>query len=375
MIVAARADQGLLTIDWEDGHRGLVSWRWLSDACGCPRCLVPGTMQRVARVWESAGPAGTPMDYVQGREGLKVVWSPGHEYLFPAEWLRENCGCVGCATARVVYSSGRHVLWDAADGIPRRWPYEEVRRDLEVRREWLSEVARRGVALLEGAPHGPGAVLEVAEWFGYVRETNYGRIFDIQVEHDPANLANTDLGLEPHTDNPYRDPVPTLQLLHCLSTASHGGETVLVDGAAIDLRLRAVQPEAHQALCGLPARWEYRDAYARLRWQGPVLEHDLSGNLRQIRWNERSRQPLPLTPADAGRFIDALAAFRAAAGSDQLQARFTLAPGDVLLFDNRRVLHGRTAYPAADRRHLQGCYADIDGLLSALEILEGRPGG
>ena len=78
-----------------------------------------------------------------------------------------------------------------------------------------------------------------------------------------------------------------------------------------------------------------------------------------------------------------------------------LAPGDCLVFDNTRVLHARTAFapsaavpgssppgnPSADgtaaddapggipaeetarERHLQGCYADIDGLLSTLAVL------
>ena len=66
-------------------------------------------------------------------------------------------------------------------------------------------------------------VLEVAATFGYVRETNYGRLFDVRVEPDPDNLAFTSREIAPHTDNPYRDPVPTLQLLHCLRDARSDG--------------------------------------------------------------------------------------------------------------------------------------------------------
>jgi gamma-butyrobetaine dioxygenase len=43
----------------------------------------------------------------------------------------------------------------------------------------------------------------------------------------------------PHTDNPYRDPVPTVQLLHCLRTSEDGGDTGLVDGFAAAAALRA----------------------------------------------------------------------------------------------------------------------------------------
>jgi len=35
-------------------------------------------------------------------------------------------------------------------------------------------------------------------------------------------LAYTNLGIEPHTDNPYRDPVPTIQILYCLENSVRG---------------------------------------------------------------------------------------------------------------------------------------------------------
>ncbi len=48
-----------------------------------------------------------------------------------------------------------------------------------------------------------------------------------------------------------------------------------------------------------------------------------------------------------------------------------LHPGDCLIFDNTRILHGRTAFTGAGQRLLQGCYADLDGLASSLAVLEG----
>ena len=54
------------------------------------------------------------------------------------------------------------------------------------------------------------------------------------------------------------------------------------------------------------------------------------------------------------------------------QLNLRLAPGDCLVFDNTRVLHARTAFslnPGSPERHLQGCYADLDGLASTLAVL------
>ena len=37
--------------------------------------------------------------------------------------------------------------------------------------------------------------------------------------------------LAPHTDNPYRNPVPCIQLLHCIENEVSGGLSTLVDGS------------------------------------------------------------------------------------------------------------------------------------------------
>jgi gamma-butyrobetaine dioxygenase len=39
------------------------------------------------------------------------------------------------------------------------------------------------------------------------------------------------------------------------------------------------------------------------------------------------------------------------------------------VFDNTRVLHARTGFTAGGERHLQGCYADLDGAASNLAVL------
>ena len=91
---------------------------------------------------------------------------------------------------------------------------------------------RDGFTLIRGVPCRAGMVATVAGCFGYVRETNYGRVFDVRVEAAPSHLASTGLALSPHTDNPYRDPEPTVQLLHCHTSAAAGGDTILVDGFA-----------------------------------------------------------------------------------------------------------------------------------------------
>ena len=54
-----------------------------------------------------------------------------------------------------------------------------------------------------------------------------------------------------------------------------------------------------------------------------------------------------------------------------LRAALRLQPGDVMCFDNYRLLHGRAEFdPNSGPRHLQGCYVDRDDFLSRLRALE-----
>src|SRR5262249_38928964 len=108
--------------------------------------------------------------------------------------------------------------------------YADVVSNRTVFRHWLASIAELGFAVLEGAPGEDGTVADVAELFPHVRTTTYGRVFDVAVRVDASNLADTALALSLHTDNAYRVPTPTLQLLQCMTSSAAGGETVLADG-------------------------------------------------------------------------------------------------------------------------------------------------
>ena len=137
--------------------------------------------------------------------------------------------------------------------------WNRFRSDPGHRVDCLDAMQRTGFTLLRGVPATPGTVLEVAAAFGYVRETNYGKLFDVRVEATPNNLAFTGLPIAPHTDNPYRDPVPTVQLLHCLSNAVDGGESGLVDGFHAAALLREEDPAAFDVLTRTPVTFQFSD--------------------------------------------------------------------------------------------------------------------
>lgn len=121
----------------------------------------------------------------------------------------------------------------------------------------------------------------------------------------------------------------------------------------------------------------YAEATAQLRATRPMIGVNHCGLIREITYNSRSMEPvrprsgaLPREAADEmHEFYVAYRAFAAILLRPSGTLRFALAPGDCVVFDNTRILHSRAGISATGRRHLQGCYADIDGVESTVSVL------
>lgn len=359
-----------LAIRWSDGRESPYPAIWLADNRPDRRDRPDGQ-----RLFDAIDlPDGIAIrSATLGADGSIEIHLTGFDTpaRFPTAWLR----AYALDPASRAERRRRPVLWDSSLALP-TGDYAAVAGDDDARTNWLRAAYDHGFALLRGVPVEPGMVCRVVELFGFVRETNYGRLFDVKAVDKPQNLAFTALSLGNHTDNPYRDPVPQLQLLHCLEAAAEGGESVVVDGFAAAERLRREAPDAFALLTrravpfryvepgrgGLPGRVD-------LRSRAPLIELDAEGALAAVRYNNRSIAPFDLDPDEVGAFYDAYRRFGRLLHDPDLTVGFRLAPGDLFLVDNQRVLHGRRGF-SAGRRWLQGCYADKDSLTSTLFSLE-----
>jgi len=379
---------------------------WLRHNCPCPDCRDPVTGQRLVEITQlSNGPLATVTD--EWPDSIEVTFTPdGHRSVFSRAWLAASAlpdtdaAAADAADADPRTEDGK-AMWRASSlGAVPAAGWAPYLADDAVRLSLLDAVARYGAGLLRGVPAAEGMVTAVAETFGFVRETNYGRIFDVRVVADPANLAFTSRAIAPHTDNPYRDPVPTLQLLHCLRDASVGGDTVLVDGFAAAAALRATDPASFGVLTSTPIPFAYVDKETSLTARQPLIALSPRGRITCVRLNNRSMQPPRLPHAETEAFYAAYRAWAAIVDRPEFALGLRLTPGDCLIFDNTRILHARTAFapapstppgapaspgvpaspdsaplpgaaasPGSGERHLQGCYADLDGLLSTLAVL------
>ncbi|MCU1697217.1 MAG: hypothetical protein JWR34_3280 [Mycobacterium sp.] len=343
---------------------------WLRDNCSCADCRHPGNGQKLFNIGDIA--EGIRVDDVREDDGkVHVRFAPdGHAAVFDGEWLRTWSLAEGQAPPDLRTEDAKR-MWDATDVGPLPdADWVAYQNDPAVKAAALDAVVRLGFVVLRGVETAERRVLDVAESFGFIRDTNYGELFDVRIEPNPVNLAFTGLPIAPHTDNPYRDPVPTLQILHCLRNATQGGDSGFVDGFKAAALLREKNPEAFDVLSRIEVTFEFSSADAELSATRPMIGLDPYGRVREIRFNNRSMQPVRLRAADSERFYTAYRAFAEVINRPQLQIVFRMRPGDCVIFDNIRLLHARTGFEGeAGERHLQGCYADLDGLESTLAVL------
>ena len=303
-------------------------------------------------------------------QDVSITFAPESKTVaFPVAWLLEHT--YDHADAAPELLPVHALTWDATLPVP-SFDFKAASGNQQVRRNWLSAIRQFGFARVTGGRTEDGALFDVIDLFGFVRETNYGRHFEVRTEVNPTNLAYTSLGLQAHTDNPYRDPVPTLQLLYCLENSAEGDDSIVVDGFAAALRLRDEDPEGFAHLSSYPARFEYcgSDGVV-LRARRPMIELSPDGQLQTIRFNNRSTAPVVDVPFDnMDAYYRAYRRFAEIIDDPDLGLSFKLEPGESFIVDNTRVMHARKGYSGTGSRWLQGCYADKDGLLSTLIALE-----
>jgi gamma-butyrobetaine dioxygenase len=356
-----------LVLEHADGTQRAIHPLWLRERCKDPASIDLQTQQRLQ------DPSDFDLDLKlvavsQPSAGTyKVKFSDGHEASFSAEEILAEAALTpnghDCPAPR---------LWDGtlAD-LPRaRWRADPGEAELT---SWLEAFLTLGFVIFEGVPTEPGMVLKTGSMFGFTRETNFGALFNVRSTPNPNDLAYTSLSLDPHTDNPYRAPVPGIQLLHCLVNETSGGLSTLVDGFAVAQALRERHPQAFGILASTPVRFKYIDVDAELTASAPLIELDLAGDLKAIHFSPRLDFVPLFAPERLDAYYRARQLFDHRLRAPDFEIRFLLKTGDLVMFDNCRLLHGRTAFdPSEGLRHLQGCYIDIDGPRSLYRVLRRR---
>ena len=359
----------MLTVEWADGRASEFLSIWLSDNQPGNRDAFSG--QRLVDILDLPLEPRIHSAVIRS-DSVWIQWEgQAQATAFELSWLARHA--VGEAGYRAPELATR--LWleggslDAAQDFA--WSTaSEMRDNPQARLAWLTDLANDGIAFLRGLPCDEAALLNTVGSMGQVLETNYGRVFDVRSVPQPENLAYSDLGLGLHTDNPYREPVPGFQALHAMVTSMEGGESLFADGFALAEHLRATEPDAFRVLTQTAVPFSYRSKDAELYAERPLIQLSCDGAVVAVHYNSRSIAPLRLAARELESFYASYRLFAGLLRNPRFQLKRHLADGDLVAFDNRRILHGRTAFSAAKSlRHLRGCYLTRDSVYSETALL------
>ncbi|KAJ4389407.1 hypothetical protein N0V93_006875 [Gnomoniopsis smithogilvyi] len=363
---------------------------WLRDNCRCSKCVNKDTMQRNFSIFEIPSSVA-PAEVKEETDGLRVVWDyEQHESFYTWDFLERYVD----KGKRLDIDQSKRKLWGSEIAKdPPTVGYDEVMDTASESglAKLTDHIMQYGLVFVDGTPFDDAIhTKRLLERIGPIRETHYGGFYDFVPDMAKADTAYTNIALPAHTDTTYFTDPAGLQAFHMLShtpspnapegESASGGESLLVDGFRAAELLRTINPEYFKSLCTFPLPWHASGNQGVTITPDelqPVIQlrpHSVNtsatdGSLLRIRWNNDDRGVPPLDEPIRGSGYKGLLKWYKAARrwnnilkKDSSEFWFQLKPGRTLIFDNYRVLHGRSAFTGM--RRICGAYISRDDFIS-----------
>lgn len=352
-----------LNVEWQSGETSEFSYFWLRDNARDPVSFDSQSHQR--ELFTAMVPADIRPEHLQlsaDGDSFHIKW-PDLDTI--AEYASGFLSMYRQpATVTVVPAP---TLWDANsltdDTI--RIEFAEATRD-DGNAVLLKILAAYGFALITDCPCEQQSVAKIANNIGYIRETIFGGLWEFEANASMADSAYTPKELRPHTDSTYSLDAPGLQLLLCLSYDAIGGESVMVDGFAVADQLRQDDAALYDAISRIDVTGIYKGDGTILEASRPILRHDNDGQLVQVTFNNYDRKTVRLAEPDMRHLYSGIRYLDRLYNDPAYQWRHQLKPGQMLIFDNWRILHGRGAFQG--KRKMAGAYLNREDYLGALRM-------
>jgi len=362
-------------VTWSDGRETPLHRYFLRDNCTCSQCYLPLTREQLFEITDAPADLAIASAGIDAAGDLVVGWSDGHASRYAPGWLRSHAPDAASRAERHA-ARERPFIWGSeyADAL-KSFDYADIMADDSTLWAWLSALRSAGMTLVRNVPVEQEALLGPIARISHLRETNFGRVFDVKSKPRADSAAYTSVNLPAHTDLPTRELQPGLQFLHCLINDAVGGESVFVDGFAIGEAMRAQYPAEFATITTTQMAFWNRDDRTDYRWTAPLIALDSEGDLQEVRFANFLRGPIDAPAEKMGEIYAALRLFQAMCRDPRYFIERRLAPGDMWAFDNRRVLHARREFdPQTGERHLQGAYVDRDEINSRWRVLSRQLG-
>ena len=153
--------------------------------------------------------------------------------------------------------------------------------------------------------------------------------------------------------------MPGLQFLHCIVNEAEGGESIFRDSLGALKELETSDQESFKVLRKVPVRFMYKNDKHHMNFFRPTIEYDINEGYGVV-YAPQFQGPLKAHPSIITKFYKAFSAFEEILNRDEAIYRHTFRKGDLVIFANRRVLHGRESFGNSGDRWLKGTYVGWD---------------
>ncbi|RDB17078.1 Trimethyllysine dioxygenase, mitochondrial [Hypsizygus marmoreus] len=362
---------------------------WLRDSCQSLNCIHSSTSQKLHRTSDIPIDIKPIHDGVQlAADGIHIDWADGHNSFFYTSFLERHSSPQKLAA---FHKDIAKAPWDNKGISESRnlfVPYESLRTEAGLLAA-ITQIVQYGLLFVSGVPNKETSddtceLPTLAQFFGDIRPTFYGRIWDVVNVRNSSNIAYTNLDLGLHMDLLYFEHPPRYQILHCLRNRVHGGTSIFVDAFRAASALRETHPSEFEVLSTTPVAYHYINDGHHLHREHRTIEvttptpGSSEGSIDHINYSPPFQAPLPLSTPAA--FYPALQRFAKLLNDPANTYQYTLKEGDAVFFDNRRVLHARTAFSDVEgqggdgepSRWLKGCYLEADDMMDRGRVLTTR---
>lgn len=230
------------------------------------------------------------------------------------------------------------------------------------------DICRLGIVYLKDVPRDEASIVNITTRIANIRETFYGRTFDVRAKPNAENVAYTSGYLGLHQDLCYLAPPPMIQVLHCMDNSCSGGESLFSDGERAGRLLWPFVSQGGKMASLAEHRVPYQydkhgyfyhadravidadeDGFAGVYWS-PPFQGGYSANLGR----------------DITDWIEAARVFEGLVNDESAVHSYKMEEGECVLFDNLRTMHGRNAFDAGKggSRWLRGAYIAREDFLS-----------
>ncbi|XP_059621745.1 gamma-butyrobetaine dioxygenase [Phlebotomus argentipes] len=352
---------------------------WLRDNCQCSQCFHKQSQSRIINWYKfDVHPKLQTIVWNDHQKNLSIKWEDKHESVFDVDWLKKrdftpkNQEEYLAKTYRPIRKSWRK---DDFSSIFHSFDYNDVINTDAGLRDWLESLAINGVARITNAPKDEGVCRLVANRVGFIKKTHFGEEFIVTHKPDTTNRAYLSSELQLHTDLPYYEYKPGVNLLHCMEqSSSTGGTNLLIDGMNIARMMKEMYPEYYKLLKTVPVDWtdvgtELGEEMHNI-YRVPVFQMNERDELIRINHSTPQRGSHFTVPLGLVKpWYEAFDTFVKLARTEC--AEFKTEAGNILTFDNVRLIHGRDAYDDTSKnvRYIVGAYLDWDIIFNRLRLI------